>query len=472
MEFLYRALAISFAALSLLASPSHSSFSPADYHLVNCGSAGDAVVENRRFASDRKKSPFCHSDSSSTSLRSDVVSSDSADLYDTARVFVRPSKYEFEISERGRHTVRLHFSNLISPKFDPKSSQFHVVIDEFVVLSNFTTANSPSPMVKEYLVSVNSDKLVIRFSPSDPSKFAFVNAIEVVSAPKDLVPSTAQFVNTEKVENSEIPPSQALEVVHRVNVGGPKVTPFNGSLWRTWLPDDEFLQSSFGSESVYFGGRIKYQIGGSSREIAPDNVYNSARLIRSHTDPIPRNVNMTWEFPVEQGFKHLVRMHFCDIASISLELMYFNVYVNGKLTVKDWDLSNATNWMLASPIYRDFVVDDSDESGVITVTVGPSSSSIPYAIVGILNGVEIMKMSNSAASLDGPDEAGLVLGRWAGQRDGFGSNLLVPLIAAACVVLSLSILLRRKIVSSTESVGAAWSRLPVEVSESSPKFGV
>lgn len=365
--------------------------------------------------------------------------------------------------------VRLHFQKLNSSQFDFGNSQFHVLVDKYVVLSNFNDGNSvKTPLIKEYLIWVGSETLSIRFLPTESGKFAFVNAIEVISAPKDLVPNNALFLNSNEIVNFDNGWSnQALEVVYRVNVGGPKVTPFNDTLWRTWVPDDEYLESSFGSERVYFGGRIKYQTGGASREIGPDNVYKTARLIRSSNSSIP-NINMTWVFPVVAGggggYKYLVRLHFCDIASISLELLFFNVYVNGKLAIESLDLSMVTNEMLSSPYYADFVV-DSDSSGVLTVSIGPSNYSISYAIDGILNGVEIMKMSNSMGSFDGPDSADVVLRHWPGR-----TGLLIPLIAAVLLVLSLSIVLRRRITENKESVG--WSKLPVSVSEFDAKLGV
>ena len=67
-------------------------------------------------------------------------------------------------------------------------------------------------------------------------------------------------------------------------------------------------------------------------------MYNSARLIRSKNDFV-RNVNMTWVFPVVGGYEYLAQLHFCDIASISPSLLYFNVYVNGYLAYEDLDLS-------------------------------------------------------------------------------------------------------------------------------------
>ena len=167
---------------------------------------------------------------------------------------------------------------------------------------------------------VDADNLVVVFVSNKDSKLAFVNAIKVISIPKDLVPDTTQYLSQSKVEKFEGLNKQSLEVVYRVSVGGVKITPFNDSLWRTWIPDDEFFKTRVGSEKLYFGGRIKYRVGGASREVGSDNVYNSVRLIKSKNDFVPC-VNMTWVFLIVGGYKYLVRLHFCDIASISLVLL-------------------------------------------------------------------------------------------------------------------------------------------------------
>lgn len=359
--------------------------------------------------------------------------------------------------------VRLHFHAFNSSKLDLGRAQFHVLVDGYVVLSNLSRfLSNENPRVIEYLIWVDSEKLVILFVPNKDSNFAFVNAIEVISAPKDLVPDTAQYLSSGNLVNFDGFSKQALEVVYRVNVGGPKVTPFNDSLWRTWIPDDEFYRSSgvVGSEKLYFGGRIKYRAGGASREVGPDNVYNTARLIRSKDGSVP-DVNMTWVFPVIGGYKYLVRLHFCDIASISLGLLYFNVYVNGYLAYEDLDLSYITD-LLASPFYADFVVDGGEGGsiGALSVSVGPSKNSIPHVIDGILNGVEVMKLNNSHSSLDGEVCADFVMKSW--SRGNAGT--LLTLVAAICIVLSLSIVIRRRMmIGSRESV--PWSRLPVNLSD-------
>ncbi|XVF73144.1 hypothetical protein PTKIN_Ptkin12aG0177900 [Pterospermum kingtungense] len=438
------------------------SFSPADNYLVNCGAFLDSTVDNRRFVSDSSDSSnsHLHSSAQTFSLCAGSLLPGLPQIYHTARVFKAPSKYVFDVKDPGTHMVRLHFHQFSSSRLNLGNSQFHVLINRLVALTNFTGGNLLGPKVMEYLIWVDSEKLEITFVPAENSKFAFVNAIEVISAPKDLILETAQYVNGDKVENFEGLNRQAFEVVYRVTVGGPKVTPFNDTLWRTWVPDDEYIKSSEGSNKLYFAGRIKYQDGGASREVGPDNVYNSARLIQSKNASIP-NVNLTWEFPVIEGYKYLVRMHFCDIASISLGLLFFNVYVNGNLAYKDLDLSDATNYLLASPFYADFVV-DADHSGIVSISVGPSSKSMAYTVDAILNGVEIMKMNNSVGSLDGTLPAELVSKCWIRRS----ARVLLPLIALMCLLLSFSAIIHRR-----KDYSVPWSKLPVDEPEMAPKQG-
>ncbi|TYI50756.1 hypothetical protein E1A91_D12G124700v1 [Gossypium mustelinum] len=437
------------------------SFSPIDNYLINSGASLDSVLDNRRFISDSSNSPDSHLSSGRTfSLCAGTLLPGLPQIYHTARVFNSPSKYVFNVKDPGTHMVRLHFHRFNSSRLDLGNSRFHVLVNGLVALTNFSGGDFVNPKVIEYLLYVNSEKVEIRFVPAKKSNFAFVNAIEVISAPKDLVLETAQYVNGDKIEEFQGLNKQAFETMYRVTVGGPKVTPFNDSLWRTWIPDDEYLKSSEGFNKVYFGGRIKYQDGGASREVGPDNVYDSARLIRSKNASIP-NVNLTWEFPVSEDYKYLVRMHFCDIASISLGLLYFNVYVNEHLAYKDLDLSDVTNYMLASPFYADFVV-DAGRSGVITVSVGPSSKSMGYTVDAILNGVEIMKMNNSVYSLDGKVPAELIMKCWPRRTLG----ILLPLIALACLLLSLSAIVHRR---KSNAELFPWSKLPTDIHEISPK---
>lgn len=422
-------------------------YTPVDNYLVDCGSTVNVTVDNRLFRSDSSNSDFF--------VSSSWTVSETDRIYTSARVFDRPSRYVFKIREKGTHMVRLHFSRLNSTEFDSHDVQFHVLVDKLVVLSNFSVDHSP--LVKEYLIWLDTEKLLISFIPARKSKLAFINAIEVISAPRDLILETAQVVNGVEIEKFDGLNKQAFEVMYRVNVGGSKVTPFNDTLWRTWVPDDQFFRSFDVSRRVYTSGRIYYQDGGVTREVCPDNVYNTARVIASENASIP-DAKMIWEFPVVEGYNYLVRLHFCDIASKSLGLLYFNVYVNENLVYKDLDLTTLV-YQLAVPFYTDFVVDGRNHSGVLSVSIGPSNNSMPYVIDGILNGVEIMKMNKSMGILDGELCGGAILNSWPRRYTSF----FFALVAAICVLLSLTVFTHKKKNQMRNSV--PWSRLPTDVSD-------
>ncbi|KAK2996992.1 hypothetical protein RJ639_026505 [Escallonia herrerae] len=450
--FLYISLSL------LLHLTATSSFSPADSHLINCGSAEPTTVDSddRRFTGD--SGIHFLTAAKTVPLQDPNPTSSSSPIYHSARVFTRPSSYAFGVREKGIHLVRIHFKRFNSERFNLFDAQFHVSVNGYVLLYNFTGESTqkdrPRPVIKDYVIWVDTEKLVITFTPSEKSRIGFVSAIEVISAPKDLIADMAQSVSSEKNERVDGLLKNAFETVYRINVGGLKVTPLNDSLWRTWLPDEEFLKSSDNSRRVFFSGRIRYQLGRASREVGPDNVYNSARVVASSNDLVPR-ANITWAFTVTEGYRYLVRLHFCDIASVSLGILYFNVYVNGNLAYGNLDLSSETYGRLASPFYADFLV-DGDTSGVLTVSVGPSNRSMPHEVDALLNGIEVMKVNNSMASLDGEVSVKSVLR--SPSRENVG--VLIPLVAAVCLFLTASIFMQWRRTGVKDSV--AWSRLPVD----------
>ncbi|KAM3282407.1 putative receptor-like protein kinase [Capsicum chacoense] len=451
----------SFALLSIALISA--SFSPIDHYLVNCGSHQPTTLDSdhRRFTGDATTSYLTTTES--TSLSDPNPDPKSSPIYHTTRVFTRLSKYKFGIKNPGDHLVRLHFKRL-SGGIDYGRAKFHVLANGFVLFNSLgMDMGGEFEAVKDYVIKVDADVLVVTFVPTDRSNFAFVNAIEVISAPNDLIADVAQYVSFHKNEKISGLLMNGYETMYRVNVGGWKVTPFNDSLWRTWVTDDEHIKSSDGSSKVHFGGRINYQEGGASREVGPDNVYNTARVIRSSGSSVPE-LNMTWTFPVIGGYKYLVRMHFCDIASIARGMLVFNVYVNNNLAYENLDLTEVTNGLLASPFYADFVV-DGDSSGVLTLSVGPSNMSLPRAVDAVLNGVEIFKINNSVGSFDGEICAHAVLKSW---KKGNG-NVMYPMLAAVFLLLIAFVIMHRRRTGVTDSV--AWWRLPTEIPEVNLKYG-
>ncbi|XP_073024895.1 probable receptor-like protein kinase At5g61350 [Primulina eburnea] len=402
-----------------------SSFNPTDVHLIDCGSPDDTVLDDgRTFKSDPQSASYLSTDEDIlTSINSFPNNSltfspvVSLPLYITARIFTHESIYLFPILKPGRHWIRLHFYPLHHRSYNLTSATFTVTADDIVLLHGFSVKNRDKMVFKEYLVNVTSDKITLKFSPLKNS-FAFVNAIEVVSSPKDLISDSASAVYP--VGDFNGLDGYALEVSYRLNVGGAIVTPKNDTLWRTWLQDGQFMKFPQGARNVSVPTNlIKYPNGGATPLIAPYSVYATADQMGDSgvNDP---NFNLTWEMTVDPSFSYLIRLHFCDIVSTGLNELYFNVYINRITGVSNLDLSTLTSG-LSIPYYKDFVLNASYISnGSINIQIGPSSNlhaSVPNAI---LNGLEVMKMSNSAGSLDGLFSAD---GTYGGVKSGLNQKM-------------------------------------------------
>ncbi|KAG1362386.1 putative receptor-like protein kinase [Cocos nucifera] len=227
---------------------SSSAFTPTNSYFLACGSTSNIPLATdntpRNFTPD---SGYLTSNSKSIYLSNHHLSSNSSDLYATARAFTERSTYRFELDSQGTRVLRLHFFSFTDQNHSLATARFNVsALDRFHLLSGFSVPNTQTPVIKEYLLWADTSELVITFIPdsySSASSLAFVNAIEVFTAPTNLIDNTTG--------PKQVPPSQnvsqladlALETVYRINVGGPKVTPANDTHWRTWVPDDEYLFS-------------------------------------------------------------------------------------------------------------------------------------------------------------------------------------------------------------------------------------
>lgn len=378
-------------------------FTPDDNYLINCGSPDSTkLMDGRTFKSDPESASYLSTNEDvQTSVTSISVSDSSAMsliLYLSARIFPDGSTYSFFISRPGRHWLRLYFYPLLHPLYDLTSAIFTVSTDKVVLLHDFSAKDNATLVFKEYLVNISSDRVSIKFSPKKKS-FAFINAIELVSAPDSLIPDSASAVSP--VGDFNGLSNYDLEVSYRLNVGGPLITSANDSLSRTWESDDEFMIFREGAQNVSVSPSIiQYPEWGATQLIAPNWVYASADQMAESGVSQP-NFNLTWTMSISPGFSYLIRMHFCDIVSKALNELYFNVYINGMIGVSGLDLSSLTSG-LAVPYYKDFVLNATAiKNGSIMVQVGPASDVESVQPNAILNGLEVMKMSNVAGSLDG-----------------------------------------------------------------------
>ncbi|PUZ64177.1 hypothetical protein GQ55_3G122700 [Panicum hallii var. hallii] len=344
---LNRLLALS-VAIWIVGGTCNADFTPADNYLINCGSTVDATVDQRVFQADNSGAVILTSTQSTAATTSpNLVSGfDSAMLYQTARIFAVSSSYAFKLKNRGRHFVRLHFFPFKYQTYDLTTANFKVSTQDVVLLNNFTASSSSSPVFREYSLNITRDMLILTFVPLGNNTQAFINAIEVISVPDDLITDSAQTLNPGQYLGLSVQP---LQTFYRINVGGPKVTPDNDTLWRTWATDQSSFLNSTATKVVNFPGKLNYQGGLASQEDAPDNVYNTARqlLVQNNSSTMS---NMTWQFDVDV------------------------------------------------PFYMDIVLPSSDPSGKLSVSIGPSSLK-NIAPDGILNGLEIMKMNISTGSV-------------------------------------------------------------------------
>ncbi|XP_061998209.1 probable receptor-like protein kinase At5g24010 [Rosa rugosa] len=368
------------------------SFTPSDNYLLNCGSSSNASLFNRVFVGDSTSGSGFGSRGRSISVTNNKTPPpNSPSPYNTARVFTSASSYSFSIKKIGTHLVRFHFSPFSAQGFDLRAANFTISVNLLVIL---THAHVNETVIREYIMKIDTNVLEIVFSPLGNSGFGYVNAIEVFTAPGDLIVDNGAKLVSANVDEYRNLSSQVLETIYRINVGGSNLTPFNDTLWRFWVPDVEYLALESAAKRASTTDVPNYQSGGASREIAPENVYMTAQEMNNNNSTVGERFNITWKFPVALGgAAHLVRLHFCDIVSKSLNLLYFDVYINGYAAYRDVDLSVMATNELATPVYIDFVV-DSDDSGLIEVSVGPSDLSSPMRINAILNGAEIMRMVN------------------------------------------------------------------------------
>lgn len=450
MEKFLHKLSILFLLIILIDfTKSNSSFTPADNYLIDCGSSQQTKLsDGRTFKSERDTASLLSSDEDVQISADDssIISSakappsvppSSLPLFTTLRVFTEESMYSFHISQPGTHFVRLYFFPIPHATYNLTAATFRVSADDYVLLEDFSVLDSTTLVYKEYLVNA-SNRFSLVFKPKKKS-FAFVNAIEVVSAPDSLVADSATAVFPAGVFNG-LSSNYALQVSYRLNVGGPNLGPGNDTLYRTWESDSAYNMFVEGSKSVSVSLKtVKYPPanGGVNLTplIAPAWVYASAQQMQDPVTLDP-NFNLTWRFSVDQGYSYLIRFHFCDIVSLALNTLYFNVYINEMMAVPSLDLSSLTG-ALATAYYRDFVLDSANVTNR-TIMVQVGCANLQSGVIdAILNGLEIIKMSNSARSLNGTLT---VDGKYKGPGSGIGAMKIVSAVGLGLAVTAMVLL--------------------------------
>ncbi|PUZ62426.1 hypothetical protein GQ55_4G356700 [Panicum hallii var. hallii] len=397
--------------------PTPSSFTPKDSFLIDCGGTALVTAGGKSYKTDAQAN---HLLAAKDAIR---VADDKADVpspvYSTARVFKEEAVYSFPLAVPGWHFIRIYLFPLKGGDVDLASATFSVVTDDYVLLHSFTPENQP--VLKEYLVNATENHLAVKFQPLTGSA-AFVNALEVVNAPDELITDSALAIAPLGETSGLV--HDAYQVLYRLNVGGPAIGPANDTLGRRWDPDTPYVQSKEAVKDVSVPtSTIKFP-DGTSRLVAPTAVYASAAKM-ADADVGNANFNLTWKVDVDASFSYFVRLFFADIVSKAANDLYFDVYINGRKAISGLDLSTVTGGELAAPYYKDFVVNQTVAMDKLSIQVGPMGQDTGR-IDALLNGIEVLKMSNSVGALDG--EFG-VDGRKA--DDGSGSRKAVAAVGFA-----------------------------------------
>jgi hypothetical protein len=227
--------------------PATSAYVPTDQIRVACGSASNVTLDDGRvFAADNVASTLASGGVAGTTPQNNAGLTYPS-LLTSARFFTTKSTYSFKVTP-GRHWVRLYFYPFASSSFQPNNSFFSLTGGDFVLLDNFTavaftTASRPD-FVREYILNLTSTSFVLAFTPQSQS-YAFINAIEIVSMPSDLVNDDGLFPGSTTSTALGLS-SSALQTMFRLNVGGATVVPANDSdgMGRTWVPDVDYIFSA------------------------------------------------------------------------------------------------------------------------------------------------------------------------------------------------------------------------------------
>ncbi|XP_023730375.1 receptor-like protein kinase THESEUS 1 [Lactuca sativa] len=380
--------------LSTYVHQSSASFSPVDRYLIACGSSQNVTFLGQTYVPDSDESSMITLNSHQNSNTLHSNSTVPLPIHQSARLFTTTSSYKFDIKKQGRHWVRLYFYPI--PSHNLTSSSFSVVTQNFVLLNNysFKSYKGSSHLFREYSINVTSDTLLLNFVPSNNS-VAFINAIEVISIPDNMIPDEATFVFPSATISGLS--DRAFETVHRLNMGGPKLTPKNDTLGRTWENDNKYLHVNGSAANVSISPSMIKYTESVTPEIAPNWVYATAQTM-GDANVANLDFNITWVLPVDPDFTYFVRLHFCDIVSTSLYTLVFNLYINSETAFTDLDLSSLTG-NLDVPAYKDFICNSSGDQSTLTISIGPDLVAEDTNV--LLNGLEILKISNEARSLDG-----------------------------------------------------------------------
>eukprot|EP00850_Spirogloea_muscicola_P022907 SM000317S12252 [mRNA] locus=s317:115357:121313:- [translate_table: standard] len=400
---------------ALLAAAAVSGLAQQGSTLINCGGQGftDSMTPKH---SSPLNARYWSADSNNGGISESTVSSianlvfASLELYQTANYIDAPKSLSYNITlpTGGRHFVRLHFAAIqpqIGPYPDPSKALFNVTATSsgstFLLLFNYSVTQQASAQV-HFLAETGCQWPSWRSSPcpwltpqtshsQSPSlpvagSFAFVNGIEVVPSDEDLY--YQQPVLTSNQQPTTLLDGKALKREYRLNCGGSTVSSTSDKVFRTWTQNDlDFILHSF---FIHASSKIvtsKIKDTNSPPYYTPPAVARSDRNLGQVL--IDGNLNLTYMFPLDDGWSYLVRTIFSENVFANPFQRVMDVFLN-KIFVGQYDIARLAKHGKNSAYVKDFVVSLPVGQGSLQLDLGISSQSKVKNVE--IAGIEILKI--------------------------------------------------------------------------------
>ncbi|GKV16924.1 hypothetical protein SLEP1_g27492 [Rubroshorea leprosula] len=173
-------------------------------------------------------------------------------------------------------------------------------------------------------------------------------------------------------------------------------------MYRTWSQDGDYLVGSNWTSPILNKSQPIQFTASTPAYTAPKELYTTSRMM-SNNSLLNSKSSMTWKFPVDAGFRYLVRLHFCEILMriTGDDQHVFNIFINNLTAAAAIDVFLLSGGS-GHPMYKDyiFLTENSTQGKDLWLALHPQNKKYVDAF---LNGLEIFKLNQSDGNLAGPN---------------------------------------------------------------------
>ncbi|KAL9323549.1 hypothetical protein ACSQ67_008406 [Phaseolus vulgaris] len=395
-------------------------YTPEEIFTISCGTTGKSFDGQRRWTGDQDTNYLSFQDATASEKATTQSPSTNQIPYSTARLSRSQFNYSFPVSP-GTKFLRLFFYPSDYPSFSRSHASFTVQSNQFTLLNAFNAslhadAQATQTIFREYVVNVNDgERLILTFTPSNPNSYAFINGIEVLSMPTDLYYTPLDDVEFTVVGSStpySVETSSALQTEYRINSGSQEIPPQNDTgLFRDWADEQPyFIKENPKNNDLPADVDGKINITVNPDYVAPKELFRTARN-QGTNRTLNKMSNLTWVFPVDCGFTYFLRLHFCELDPLIIDIgdRQFFIYINRQLAEERADVMRWSKEQKGLAVHRNYAVlipkNGTQKKFNLSLQMHPYESSVDTSFSdAFLNGLEIFKISEAGSNnLAGPN---------------------------------------------------------------------